>query len=494
MISLNNIIKTKNIQISKNDKINFKEIKDNINIYPSYYYTQQIYYSNYYNTDENIIIFLCGYKNVGQTFILNEKSLIFWPYYSFYIINKDFNYKYIYYCLKFIDYNKLLQLNTNRKDVILLKDIKNIEIPNLSLNEQNDIINIFENFENKFLKLEELNKYFNNFNIFNYFKKNKINTIDEILNLEYSLLQNKFISNTLILSSLNNIFDNLNFNNDFILLKNIFDLYYSNQIINDNKNHLCLNYIDNLNYLQIKYINYNIPLKNNIILFFNKNKNNFLDEFIFYYLLIKKYKLLKTKINNIFQINLLYNFKIPNINLIKQKDLINSIHNNLLSIYNNIDFNFNLLSIRLNKFLNNSINHIFFDDNNLFFDLKLTFSNFLIINNKLSSNHFNDDFDFDIILNNHIKQNIKPIKSKKTIKSIINNKFDIIDNDDNIIDEDNDYNINEDNDDNIIDEDDIDDNIIDENDENENEEYNIDNYNDDNIINDDNDEDNIIEE
>ena len=375
MISLNNIIKTKLIQITKDDKNNFLEIKNNDYIYPAYYYTNKLYYSNKYNTNENTIIFLCGYKNVGDTFILNEKSLIFWPYYSFYIINNDFNYKYVYYCLKFIDYNKLRILNTNRQDTILLKDIKNIEIPNITMHEQQEIIKVFDKFEKIYFKIEKLNYYFKNFDIFNYFKNKKINILEEILNLEYSLIQNKIISNTLINSTLKNIFEKYKYDN-FILLKNIFSLNYCNKINNDNNYHICLNYINDLNYLQIKYIKYNIPLKNNVIIFLNKDNNKYLDEFIFYYLLIKKHKLIKTvnNLDNHIKLNLLNNFKIPLLDLNKQQELINIIHHNLYSVFNNIDLNFNILSNRLNNFINNNFNEVFYDDN-LFFDLKLTFSN-----------------------------------------------------------------------------------------------------------------------
>ena len=410
MISLNDILNIKLIQIKKDDKNYLYDIKYDNYIYPSYYYSNKIYYSNKYNTNENTVILLSGYKSVGKTFITKEKSLIFWPFYSLNIINQNYNYKYIYYCLKFINYQNLISKNHAWID---LNVIRNILIPDLLLNEQIKIINILENIE-KNIKIEELNKYFNNYNIFKYFTKNKIYIIKDIFNIEISLIQQKNISNTLIDIFFKNIFENLR-NNKYIKLKNIFKLNYFNKNNLDNNYHIYINYFNDLDYLQIKYIKCNIPLKKDIILFTNINKKiKYDDEFIFYYLLSIKHKIINFKnSNNIININLLNNLLIPYIDYNTQIILVNiirtilyynrndeeynitndynklinyDIENNNFNLYNNIDRQYNMLEKRLNKFMNNIIKEEF-NDNNLYLDIK--YSNF---NDKEEEYYDNEEY------------------------------------------------------------------------------------------------------
>lgn len=369
MNKIQDIFKVYNIISNETYNTYINEEKINKYKYPVYNNCKlNLKYSNKYNIPKNTIIIVSEGKYSGKIIFLEENALVYGS--SFYIlkildnIDIEINTKYVYYFLKYIDYKKYM--NENKRNKILLSTIKNLNIPNISINKQNEILDLFEKLYNKY-DIEYLNYQYNNYDIFNYLAENNLLLFEEVYKIEDTINKQKENNNIIIQSYIKNLYFNM-FKDlqKNIIVKKLKSLYLlQNKIKPDNNFHIII-YYDNINDdVIIQKINYNMEVKQKVIILSKKNissNNNIDDDYILYYLKTMKDEIYKY-IDNLTNLkSILNNFDIPIIPLINQKDLISNINNNMFSINTNIKsyiideiLTKRLLQLNYNAF-NNNIN------------------------------------------------------------------------------------------------------------------------------------------
>jgi len=330
-------------------------------------------YSNKFNIKKNTIIIVSEGKYSGKIIYLEENALVYGS--AFYIlklldnIDIEINMKYIYYFLKYIDFKKYM--NENKRNKILLSTIKNLNVPNISINKQNEIIELFDKLYNKY-DIDYLNYQYYNYDIFNYLAENNLLLFEEVYKVEDTINKQKENNDIIIQSFIKNLYFNMfkNLQQKDIFVKKLKSLYLlQNKIKPDNLYHIIIYYDDINDDVIIKKINYNMEVKQKVIILSKRDKkfnDNIIDDYILYYLKIMKDEIYKhiDNLNNLKSI--LNDFDIPTIPLINQNDLIFNINNNLLSINTNIKSYIideilikRLLQLNKNVFINSNDN----DDN-----------------------------------------------------------------------------------------------------------------------------------
>ena len=332
-------------------------------------------YSNKYNVKKDTIILVSEGKYSGKIIYLKDNALVYGT--SFYIlklldnIDIEINMKYVYYFLKYIDFKKFM--NEKKRNKILLSTIKNLNIPNISINKQNEIIELFDKLYSKY-DIDYLNSQYNNYEIFNYLAQNNLLLFEEVYKVEDTINKQKENNDIIIQSYIRNIYFNM-FKDlqKNIIVKKLKSLYLlQNKIKPDNKFHIIIYYDDIIDDVVIKKINYNMEVKQKVIILSKKNikfNDNINEDYILYYLKTIKDEIFK-HIDNLPNLkSILSDFDIPIIPLINQNDLILNINNNLFSINTNIKsyiideiLTKRLLQLNKDAFTNINCN----DDNNIF--------------------------------------------------------------------------------------------------------------------------------
>ena len=324
-------------------------------------------YSNVWNVRKNNIILISEGKYAGQVLLLENNSLVQTNTFHIFKIKDDINIniKFVYYYLSYyINFNDLI--NKNNRNKILISTVRNLSIPNLSLEKQENIVNLLEELNEKY-NLDDLNIKFNNYDLKKYIIEYELNLLNEVYKLEFTLLNQRNNNNIIIETFIKNTFYNYFKKNKNNIIFNKLKTNYSLQTkLNiDNKQHIIIYFDDIENDLIIKKINYNLEIKQKVIIL--SQKNNINDDYIFYYLktikdnIINKnnFLKLKTELSNI-DIPLIYNNDKKSI-----QDFINNLESNIMSLtsYLKSYIEDNIIIERLKQLNNNIFNNIENEEN-----------------------------------------------------------------------------------------------------------------------------------